>query len=298
MNQTFPTVYRTSEEILRHPLFRVWDSQHGTTGTVKFPSGDSFTMTELGTMSPPLWKFLTEMRNSDGSGHPEPEAVFCGACQKIVTARHRCPSPTRGAVPVIENQTEGHYPHVKPEAFHRVAPATPSAPSLLRQGVDAMTDRAASRDNEGERSMMKTIKAFNAFTDRDLTEEEGWLFMVCLKEARSMNGSKKIADDYADGAAYFALQGECALREQQAANQPSISDLAKQGRDSKRRQIGEEAGEGVLCGPANFYIAGEGWNKGVVYEAPEGLRIRYDGEPTKSVALSEVDKVREIKPTS
>ena len=173
-----------------------------------------------------------------------------------------------------------------------------SAPNLLQIGVDAMRNRAASRDNDGERSMAKTVAAFNALSGQSISEEDGWLFMVCLKLARSMNGSKKIADDYADGAAYLALQGECALREQQAANQPSLSDLAKQGRDSKRRLLGEEAGEGVLCGPANFYIAGEGWNKGVVYEAPEGLRIRYDGEPTKSVDLSDVDKVREIKPTS
>ena len=92
-----------------------------------------------------------------------------------------------------------------------------SAPNLLQIGVDAMKDRGASRDNEGERSMAKTVKAFNAFTGRDLSEEEGWLFMVCLKQARSMNGAKKIADDYVDGSAYFALQGECALRHQAVA---------------------------------------------------------------------------------
>lgn len=91
---------------------------------------------------------------------------------------------------------------------------TNSAHKLLRQGLQAMEDRAASRDNPGERSMARTVAAFNALTGRDLTEEEGWAFMVCLKEARALGGSKKVEDDYIDGAAYFALQGECAMQKQ------------------------------------------------------------------------------------
>lgn len=91
---------------------------------------------------------------------------------------------------------------------------TNSAHKLLRQGLQAMEDRAASRDNPNERSMARTVAAFNALTGQDLTEEEGWAFMVCLKEARALGGSKKVEDDYIDGAAYFALQGECAMQKQ------------------------------------------------------------------------------------
>jgi hypothetical protein len=88
-----------------------------------------------------------------------------------------------------------------------------SASELLKRGAEALGDRAESRDNPGERSMGRTVGAFNALTGHCLTEEEGWAFMVCLKEARALGGSKKIEDDYVDGAAYFALQGESALRQ-------------------------------------------------------------------------------------
>lgn len=59
----------------------------------------------------------------------------------------------------------------------------------------------------GERSMDKTVTAFNAIASHDLTVEQGWLFMALLKAVRSQQGDFRL-DNYEDGAAYFALMAE------------------------------------------------------------------------------------------
>jgi len=82
-----------------------------------------------------------------------------------------------------------------------------TAPSILEKGAQHMRDRASQRDTpDGERSMARTVKAFNALFGYDLTETEGWRFMELLKISRSVNGFN--VDDYEDGAAYAALAGE------------------------------------------------------------------------------------------
>ena len=48
---------------------------------------------------------------------------------------------------------------------------------------------------------------FNTLTGHKLTPEQGWKFMVCLKLVRSEQGAFR-ADNFVDGAAYFALAGE------------------------------------------------------------------------------------------
>jgi hypothetical protein len=76
-----------------------------------------------------------------------------------------------------------------------------------------MQDRAATYDQpEGERSIGKTVAMFNTLTEHGLTEEQGWLFMTCLKMVRAQAGRYR-ADSYEDGAAYFALAGESAAQE-------------------------------------------------------------------------------------
>jgi hypothetical protein len=70
-------------------------------------------------------------------------------------------------------------------------------------------------DKQEERSMGKTVAAFNALTGHSLTEEQGWLFMVTLKMARAQQGYYK-DDNYLDGTAYFALAGEAASVERKA----------------------------------------------------------------------------------
>lgn len=76
-----------------------------------------------------------------------------------------------------------------------------------------MDDRATTYDQKGgERSMGKTVTAFNALTGHSLTEEQGWLLMELLKCARSQQGNYR-ADNYEDATAYAALRGEAAAHE-------------------------------------------------------------------------------------
>jgi len=86
------------------------------------------------------------------------------------------------------------------------------AAEFLAQAQSEMEDRKQTYDRpSGARSMMKTVAMFNALTDHNLTEEQGWKFMVCLKLARSEQGGVR-EDNFVDGAAYFGLAGETATR--------------------------------------------------------------------------------------
>lgn len=89
--------------------------------------------------------------------------------------------------------------------------ASLTASDICQQAIEIMKERGKTYDksNGGERSMLKTVTAFNALTGHELTEEQGWQFMTILKLARSQQGEYK-ADNYLDGTAYFALAGECA----------------------------------------------------------------------------------------
>ena len=88
-----------------------------------------------------------------------------------------------------------------------------TAANILTAALGHMRDRAATYDKpEGERSMGATVEAFLAVTGVSMTEEQGWLFMALLKAVRSQQGAYR-ADSYEDGAAYFALAGEAAVRD-------------------------------------------------------------------------------------
>ena len=84
------------------------------------------------------------------------------------------------------------------------------ADEIVKAGHDAIADRAAGRDDGGERSMARTVRIFNAAAGRNLAERDGWLGMICLKIARAQQGEPR-ADDYIDLAGYAGLLGECAI---------------------------------------------------------------------------------------
>jgi hypothetical protein len=95
----------------------------------------------------------------------------------------------------------------------REAQGTPSASQILTTAAGHLKDRASTYDQpQGERSIGKTVAMFRALTGVEMTEEQGWLFMVCLKMVRAQQGGYR-ADSYEDGAAYFALAGESAAQE-------------------------------------------------------------------------------------
>ena len=94
------------------------------------------------------------------------------------------------------------------------------ASDFLSQAQSEMEDRSKTYDKPaGERSMANTVAMFNALTGHQLTEEQGWKFMVCLKLVRSEQGEYR-ADNFVDGAAYFGLAGE-------SAEPPSVVDEIK-----------------------------------------------------------------------
>ena len=87
------------------------------------------------------------------------------------------------------------------------------ATNILIAAADCIEQRGTQRDQpDGERSMRRAVDAFNAITGCDITERDGWMFMAVLKMARAQ-GKTTIADDYVDGAAYFALAGESVLNQ-------------------------------------------------------------------------------------
>ena len=83
------------------------------------------------------------------------------------------------------------------------------APDLLAKAAELMIERGRTYDEEGgERSMGKTVAAFNAITGRDLTEAEGWLLMQFLKDVRLFTREAYHADSAEDCIAYAALKAE------------------------------------------------------------------------------------------
>ena len=91
--------------------------------------------------------------------------------------------------------------------------AARSAPAYLNKAASEIEDRAKLRDTpEGERSMGKTVAAFNAIYGTELTETMGWNFQELLKMARSSGGMYH-EDDFVDKTAYAALAAESAYKE-------------------------------------------------------------------------------------
>jgi len=84
-----------------------------------------------------------------------------------------------------------------------------TANDILDEAAGMLSARANDRDQpDGERSMGKIVECFNIATGHNLSERDGWLFMVFLKAVRAATTPQGKLDDYVDGAAYFGLAGE------------------------------------------------------------------------------------------
>lgn len=102
------------------------------------------------------------------------------------------------------------------QQFKIEAPVTkPTAIQLLDRAASHMMDRAAQYDSpEGERSMGRTVAAFNIITGHTLSEAEGWLFMQILKDVRQwQTPHKPHHDSIEDGVAYSSLKGEALINQ-------------------------------------------------------------------------------------
>lgn len=97
------------------------------------------------------------------------------------------------------------------EALHVPAP---KAAEMLGRAAALLHERGQNYDKpEGERSMGRTVAAFNAITGRDLSEAEGWLFMQQLKQVRLFTRSGYHIDSAEDNIAYAALMAEAKASE-------------------------------------------------------------------------------------
>ena len=100
-----------------------------------------------------------------------------------------------------------HFTDVNPNSTSEL-----TAPNLLKRASDLMIERAVQYDSpEGERSMEKIVNSFNALTGKDLTEAQGWMFMVLLKLVRDNTRVVGHKDSCDDLIAYAALYGESRL---------------------------------------------------------------------------------------
>lgn len=103
------------------------------------------------------------------------------------------------------------------------------AHEFLGRAQELMLERGKQYDKpEGERSMQRTVTAFEAVTGKRLTEAEGWLFMQILKDVRQwQNPATYHADSAEDGVAYSALKAE-ALAAHQVYPHDTIQDRISQ----------------------------------------------------------------------
>lgn len=136
---------------------------------------------------------------------PSPDVLDAAALTVGVEAE----PPSRGlfgALDVLLNRKEG--------SDRSTAPV--NAEGFLRDAASTMAERGKQYDSpEGERSMGKTVQAFNTITGQDLTEAQGWLFMSVLKKVRQYQAGAHL-DSCVDDVAYTALFAEARMQEKQS----------------------------------------------------------------------------------
>lgn len=99
------------------------------------------------------------------------------------------------------------------EACAKETSAPTTAGEFLNKAYAIMESRSKEYDRpEGERSMGRTIEAFNAVAGRNLTEAEGWLLLQLLKDVRQWQRPEFHRDSAEDCVAYAALKAEALVR--------------------------------------------------------------------------------------
>lgn len=148
--------------------------------------------------------------------------------------------------------------------------------------------------------MGATVDAFLSVTGVSMTEEQGWLFMALLKAVRSQQGAYR-ADSYEDGAAYFALAGEAAVRDRNggwtdkaikaaalptALGQQNMIDPADVDIDSADDRLDreysrivaeqDEPASAIDDDSERMQAIGQNWNGGEHYGAPDWSKAPYN----------------------
>ena len=104
-----------------------------------------------------------------------------------------------------------------PRATKIVAPVVlvpQTASEFLTQANTIMIERGKNYDSpKGERSMTRTVTAFNTITGHKLSESDGWLFMETLKNVRQCTAPSFHRDSAEDSVTYAALKAEALAAE-------------------------------------------------------------------------------------
>lgn len=89
-----------------------------------------------------------------------------------------------------------------------------SAPDFLKAAVKIQEERGKEYDKQdGERSIVAAVTAFNAITRRDISEAEGWLLFQIMKDVRLFTSPGFHFDSALDSVSYAALKAEAKQRE-------------------------------------------------------------------------------------
>jgi hypothetical protein len=113
---------------------------------------------------------------------------------------------------IIANKDENLTSAVKPVDTDSIKFIVKDSIWFLDEAKRIQEERGAIYDSTGstkERSMGKTVTAFNSITGKDLTEAEGWLLLQLLKDARQWaNPNAFHLDSATDGVSYSSLKAE------------------------------------------------------------------------------------------
>jgi hypothetical protein len=106
-----------------------------------------------------------------------------------------------------------NYSNWRDQSWSNTNVKTSTAPEILADAARIMNQRGKDYDKpDGERSMARTVMAFNAITGHQMSEADGWLFMALLKQVRLFTSRTKTHEDSVkDLVAYCALLGESAM---------------------------------------------------------------------------------------
>lgn len=125
---------------------------------------------------------------------------------------------------IIEQFTKLSEHYAKEETRFAADWCTQAADTLTQRGKDYDTKEA--EPSGGERSMRKTVYAFNIITGYGLLESDGWLLLQLLKDVRQWTKPEFHEDSALDCVAYAALKAEALEGEHNAGIQKiSRNDL-------------------------------------------------------------------------
>lgn len=142
-------------------------------------------------------------------------------CTQCITARENiviqnlnskigAPSTMNDKINVPEDNSKGIHPSGVQAVPTMKVPRLSTPHHFLDAASACLGSRGEQYDSPtGERSMGRTVHAFNAITGHTLTEAEGWLLLQTLKDVRQWATINTIHEDSAlDGVAYSALKCE------------------------------------------------------------------------------------------